>query len=112
MSAEFRNATRREIRHRIDITDSMTGQIAGQLTDLSSSGLMLSSPTALNLEALYQWRFTLPDASADDASLECGVQIIWLNSSAPGQYTAGARFILIEPTERERIRTWSTAANR
>lgn len=112
MSTEFRNAARREIRQHIDITDCMTGLVAGQLIDLSSSGLMLYPSAPLILEALYQWRFSLPQDDVIDDPLECGVQIIWLNSTGPDRCTAGARFILIEPAQRERIRQWSTGVCR
>ena len=105
--AEFRNDARRELRCRFEVIDSMTGLRVGHLIDLSATGLQAASDAPLTLDALYQWRFTLPEAAGEaPLEIECGVQVVWVGSPTPGQHTAGARFIQLSRPFRDRIRTW------
>ena len=107
-NAEYRNATRRDIHASFDVVDTMTGQRIGQLLDLSASGLQLNSLLPLMQDALYQWRFPLPAAGNQPAfEAECGIHVLWVSADAPGEYTAGGRFIQISREVRERIVAWA-----
>ncbi len=105
--SEYRNATRRELPTRVDVLDCMTGQLAGHIVDISASGLQLASPLPMTNDALYQWRFTLPFGEV----VECGVHVLWVSATRPGEYAAGARFILIPRVQQERIRIWCESAH-
>ena len=105
-NSEYRNATRRELDTRVDVLDCMTGQVAGHVIDISASGLQLASSLPMTSDALYQWRFTLPTGEV----VECGVHVLWVSATRPGEYAAGARFILIPRAQQERIRAWCESA--
>lgn len=107
-SADYRNATRRELRGSFEVTDCMTGLRVGHLIDLSGTGLQVATSAPLIQDALYQWRFPLPGAgSQTPTEVECGVHVLWISSEIPGEYTAGGRFIQLSREARERIRAWS-----
>ena len=107
-SAEYRNATRRELRGSFEVTDCMTGLRVGHLVDLSATGLQVATAAPLIQDALYQWRFPLPAAGNQPAfEAECGIHVLWVSADAPGEYTAGGRFIQISREVRERIVAWA-----
>ncbi len=107
-SAEYRNATRRDLKGSFEITDSMTGLRVGHLIDLSGTGLQVATSAPLIQDALYQWRFPLPATSGQQPiEVECGIHVLWISSETPGEYTAGGRFIQIARETRDRIRAWT-----
>lgn len=107
---EFRRARRRRAIARIDVVDAMTDAVIGQLGNLSESGLLLIAHAPLNEDALYQWRFRLPQPGGGDAEVECGAQVLWLDrSGASAQLWAGARFILLPKTAQQALNAWVDA---
>ena len=107
-SADYRNATRRELKGSFEVTDSMTGLRVGHLIDLSGTGVQVATGTPLIQDALYQWRFPLPSPGGQaPLEVECGIHVLWVSSETPGEYTAGGRFIQISRNTRDRIRAWS-----
>ncbi|TWI06181.1 PilZ domain-containing protein [Luteimonas cucumeris] len=109
-SPEFRRARRRRAIERIDVIDTMTGAVIGQLGNLSESGLLLTTSTPPREDALYQWRFNLPQPGGGAATIECGAQVLWLDrASASGQFWAGARFILLPKPAQEAVNAWIEA---
>jgi len=107
---EFRRARRRRAIARIDVVDAMTDAVIGQLGNLSESGLLLIANAPLNEDALYQWRFRLPQPGGGDAEIECGAQVLWLDrTSASGQLWAGARFILLPKAGHQALNAWVDA---
>lgn len=107
---EFRRAPRRKAIERIDVIDAMTEITIGQLSNLSESGVLLIANTPLREDALYQWRFLLPQPGGGDAMVECGAQVLWMDrASANGQLWAGARFILLPKTAHEALSAWVDA---
>lgn len=107
---EFRRARRRRAIERIDVIDSMTDTTIGQLGNLSESGLLLIANTPLREDALYQWRFLLPQPRGGDAPVECGAQVLWMDrASANGQLWAGARFVLVPKSAQEALNAWLEA---
>lgn len=105
MNEEFRNATRRELHTVVEVIDTMTGARCGRVVDLSSTGMQLAGSTPLTNDALYQWEFALPGGGLQRAVV-CGVHVLWTSTPAPGEYTAGVRFIQIDRASREAIRQW------
>lgn len=107
---EFRRARRRRAIERINVIDSMTDATIGQLGNLSESGLLLIGSAPLREDALYQWRFLLPQPGGGDALVECGAQVLWMDrASASGQLWAGARFILVPKSSHEALNAWIEA---
>ncbi len=107
---EFRRARRRKAIERINVVDAMTEVTIGQLGNLSESGVLLITSTPLREDALYQWRFLLPQPGGGDAMVECGAQVLWMDrASANGQLWAGARFILLPKAAHEALSAWVEA---
>lgn len=107
-SADYRNATRRDLKGSFEVTDSMTGLRVGHLIDLSGTGLQVATSAPLIQDALYQWRFPLPTTGGQQQiEVECGIHVLWVSSETPGEYTAGGRFIQISRNAREHIQAWS-----
>lgn len=107
MNAEFRRARRRRVIEQIEVVDSMTETVIGHLGNLSESGVLLIAHVPLREEALYQWRFNLPHPGGGAVAVECGAHLLWLDrASAPGQWWAGARFILLSKADTESVTSW------
>lgn len=107
MTSEFRRARRRRVIEQIEVLDVMTDRVIGRLGNLSESGVLLIANTPLREDALYQWRFSLPHPEGGAAQIECGAHLLWLDqASAPGQWWAGARFILLSKTATDIVTTW------
>ncbi len=107
MSSEFRRARRRRVIEQIEVVDAMTDMVIGRLGNLSESGVLLITNTALREDALYQWRFNLPHPNRGMVQIECGAHLLWLDqASAPGQWWAGARFILLSKTATDNVAAW------
>lgn len=110
MSAEYRRAPRRRVIEQIDVVDAMTDTVIGRLSNLSETGLLLIANAPLNEDALYQWRFNLPHPDGGAATIECGTHLLWLDrASAPGQWWAGARFILLSKQATDVVTAWIEA---
>lgn len=106
-SAEFRNATRREVDGVFEVVDTMTELRVGQLVDLSSTGLQVLCQGPLQEDALYQWRFAIPGAGGQPArEVECGIHVLWVSAEMPGRYEVGGRFIQISSEAKQDIMAW------
>lgn len=103
---EYRRARRRKPSQKIDIIDSMTTQIVGQLGDLSETGMLLFASRPLTSDALYQFRFRL-SAHGGTQTVEVGAHELWSDdAAAPGQIWAGLRFIDVSHGDLGCIRRW------
>ena len=108
MIQEFRRARRRKALQLIEVTDAMSGLVVGRLGNLSETGMLLIGSAALQEDALYQFTFTLPDAS--DSRVEVGAHLLWLDSAnREGNHWAGFRFIAVAPSLAQRLRDWVEA---
>lgn len=106
-ASEFRRARRRRVIEQIEVVDAMTEMVIGRLGNLSESGVLLIANAPLREDALYQWRFNLPHPGGGVVPIECGAHLLWVDrASAPGQWWAGARFILLSKTATEGVTAW------
>lgn len=106
MINEFRRARRRKVPDTIHVTDTMTEDVVGRIGNVSESGMLLIASAPLVEDALYQFRFSLPNPGADSV-VEIGVHLLWLDrASAPGQAWAGFRFIAIADDQLAKLRAW------
>lgn len=104
MHRDSRRMQRRTVTVPIDVVDAMTEQTVGNLFNLSVGGLLLIASVELSEDALYQFRFLLPDGG--DA-IEAGAHVLWReDASASGQYWVGLRFLGLAPEATRRLREW------
>jgi hypothetical protein len=107
---EFRRARRRKVSDTILVTDAMTDSVVGRVGNLSETGMLLIASAPLVEDALYQFRFSLPDARGRENVFEVGAHLLWLDhASAPGQAWTGFRFIAVAPEQAEELRQWIEA---
>lgn len=108
---EYRRARRRKVDQGIEVLDTMTERVVGQLSDLSENGLLLIAHQPLKSDALYQFRFRLPDPRGGAAHVvEVGAHELWSDpAAAPGQIWTGFRFIDISPGDLVFLRSWVAA---
>ena len=109
MNTDFRRARRRKV-HGIEVTDTMTGEMVGYLSNLSETGMLLILGQPLTSDALYQMRFTLPRDVAATRPVEVGAHELWSDeAAATGQVWTGFRFIDVSPEDVAYIRDWVDA---
>jgi hypothetical protein len=97
---------RRAVAGVTDVVDVMTGEVVGQLGNLSVGGMLLiaHSPPLVE-DALYQLRFALP--GEDGRELEVGAHVLWRDdASAPGQSWVGLRFLGLSPEAIRALGDW------
>ncbi|MGH8032077.1 MAG: PilZ domain-containing protein [Luteimonas sp.] len=107
MISEFRRTRRRKAADTILVTDTMSERVVGRIGNLSESGMLLMASEPLVDDALYQFRFALPDGRGHKTAIEIGVHLLWTDhASAPGQAWAGFRFIAVDEPHMTRLRSW------
>lgn len=110
MINEFRRARRRKAPGTILVVDAMTERVVGRVGNLSETGMLLMAGAPLVDDALYQFRFSLPDASGEETTVEVGAHLLWMDqASAPGQVWAGFRFIGLTEYQAIPLRAWIDA---
>lgn len=68
--------------------------------------LMIASVPMVD-EALFQFRFAIPGPNGQPQQLDVGAHLLWHEeSSAPGQYWTGFRFLTLSQEHRVLLRTW------
>ncbi len=109
-TTDYRRAKRRKVGFNIDVTDTMTGEVVGKLSNLSETGMLLVLGKALTSDALYQLRFALPLDAGGGRTVEVGAHELWSDdAAAPGQVWTGFRFIDVAPSDVAFIREWVDA---
>lgn len=108
MGIEQRRNPRRVVEGRIDVYDTIAECSAGILGDVSSGGMLLIASSPLPVDALFQFRFSLPDGGRMLPAVEVGAHVLWqAPAGAPGQHYAGMRFIGLEPSVARMLKQWS-----
>ena len=106
-NTEYRRAKRKRASEAIDVVDTMTEQVVGRIGNISETGMMMLATSALMDDALFQFRFTLPDGTTRGRSIEVGSHQLWSDAAnVPGQFWAGFRFIDISPDDAVVLRAW------
>ena len=107
MNEQRRRSTRKSADGVIQVTDAMTGVVVGRISNLSIDGLLLLANGPVRENALFQFSFTLPDATGRAMPLEIGVHEQWTEpANAPGQFWSGFRIIDIAPPEAQLLARW------
>jgi len=105
---ENRRSRRKSTRQTIAVTNAFTGEVVGDVGNLSIDGMLLIANRALPDHALYQLSFELPGRNGAPARhLEVGVHEQWTEpAAAPDQFWAGFRIIDIGPDDRVALAAW------
>ena len=108
MGIESRRQARRTVPGMMEVYDTITEETVGCLGNVSVGGMSLIANRPLIDDALYQFRFALPDDVGETQPLEVGAHVLWVDdASAPGQSWVGLRFIGLSPDATRRLRLWT-----
>ena len=108
MGIESRRQARRTVPGMMEVYDTITEEPVGYVGNVSVGGMLLIANRTLTDDALYQFRFALPDDMGDTLPLEVGAHVRWVDdASAPGQSWAGLRFLGLSPEVTRRLRWWT-----
>lgn len=107
MSDEYRRARRRKVGYNVEVYDTMCEEVIGRLSNLSETGMLLIMNRAVNSDALFQLRLSLPDAMGVTKSIDIGAHELWSDEAiAAGQIWTGFRFIDVSQVDVSFIRDW------
>ena len=107
MTTEQRRSKRKPPDQEIEVVNAMTGHVVGRIGNLSCDGMMLVANELLRDDALYQFTFSLPDASGEKSALEVGMHEQWSEpAGVANQYFAGFRIIDISERDQELLQQW------
>lgn len=107
MNQEFRRSRRRKVVDAITVTDTMTAQPIGQVSNLSETGMMMIANVPMVEDGLYQFSFALQVGAGSPVAVEVGAHLLWLDqASTPGQSWVGLRFIGLDEGQLARMREW------
>ena len=92
----------------MEVFDTITEDTIGYLGNVSAGGMLLIANRSLPEDALFQFRFSLPDDTGDVQPLEVGAHVLWQDAaSAPGQSWVGLRFLGLSPAATQRLRQFA-----
>lgn len=105
---EHRRSQRKRASQTIPVTNSLSGEIIGTISNLSVDGLMLVGTRAFREDALYQLQFQLTLAEgAPPRAIEVGVHEQWQEPSRfGGQFFVGFRIIDVGPEDLHALQSW------
>lgn len=110
MTDESRRASRRRLDQVVSVHDTVTEEVIGRLINLSETGMSMIAHRPIVDDALYQLRFSLPDANHLPQAIDVGAHELWATqAAAPGQVWVGFRFIALSTAHLARIRDWVNA---
>lgn len=103
---EHRRSKRRSVETAIPVINTMTGQVMGQIGNLSVDGLMLIASRPVKNNALYQLSFHIEDNRGVPVAIEVGCHEQWSEVAQTGQYWAGFRIIDIAARDLDLLAAW------
>lgn len=105
--SDARRRPRRSVTDTVEVIDSMSDRVIGQLGNVSETGMLLLASAPLVDDALYQVRFNLSGMGPQRGRVEVGVHLLWQeHASATGKSWAGFRFINLPEPGRQHLRDW------
>lgn len=111
MGIESRRQPRRAVPGMVTVFDTISEETVGHLGNLSVGGMLLVANRSLPDDALFQFRFNLPDDIGAAQPLEVGAHVLWqARAGAPGQSWIGMRFLGLSPDALRRLRNWAELA--
>ena len=95
-----RRIDRKILRPPVLVFDAMSGERVGQIGNISSQGLMVICPNAVDEGLLFQLNFTLPADDRTTRSFTIGAHCLWCSEAeSTGTYWAG--FEIMDITEED-----------
>ncbi|WP_374249051.1 PilZ domain-containing protein [Thermomonas sp.] len=108
MGIESRRQPRRAVPGMVEVVDSILEEAVGYVGNVSVGGMLLIANRNLPDNALFQFRFQLPDGLPGAQPLEVGAHVLWQDKAgAPGQSWVGLRFLGLSPEATRRLRNWA-----
>jgi hypothetical protein len=102
-TTEQRKKRRVVISDRVDVSDAHSGNIMGQLVNLSIDGFMLVGSGCIKPGTLYQLKIPL-DAESQPQLLLVGAECLWCHdANESGAYWSGFHIIDISPEHRQAL---------
>ena len=103
-----RRHPRRAVPGIVNVFDTIIEENIGHLGNISAGGMLLIANRNLPADALFQFRFWLPDDLGASQTIEAGAHLLWIDAaSTPGQHWAGLRFLGLSPTAIRRLHLWT-----
>lgn len=88
------------------IHNAMTGELVGELVNITVEGLMLISDHEMDTNSIFQFRLEIPDGVAAANSLEIGVDCLWSRAAENfSRHWSGYQIIDASPEALETIST-------
>ena len=102
-TADQRHSQRVTIPEQPQVINAHTGDIAGQLVNLSVDGLMLSSNFQIKCESILQLRIPLLIAG-QEVEISLGAESLWSeDANGSGTYWTGFQIIDISPEDKQTL---------
>lgn len=100
--SEQRKQQRKQIATRLPVIDVNTGNVVGDLANISSEGFMVLARTPLPTGSVFQLSAALPKVMRSVDTLYFGAECLWCNAAeSPGHYWIGFHLIDISPQDQE-----------
>lgn len=97
-----RKLKRRQLIYYLSVFERNTGQLMGQLVDLTIDGMMLTSEQVIEDNITFEFRMVLPDVIEGNNKITFDAQSMWCRKDVnPHFYDIGFRFTRISPKARE-----------
>lgn len=110
--SDARRQPRRAVVNAVEVINTMTDRVMGQLGNVSETGMLLLTNTPLIDDALYQVRFNLSGSGRQQGVVEVGVHLLWQDGAgSAGKTWAGFRFINLPEPWRQNLREWLANAH-
>ena len=102
---EMRSHNRVEVSEVIHVTDRQTGEVLGQLVNISEEGFMLLGAKPVAEDNIFQLSLGFDDSSGNSSPIQIGVESLWCHASADQtQFWSGFYIIDISDEDLERVR--------
>ncbi len=96
---EKRINPRKRVNEKIEVVDNNTGTRLGFLVNISATGLMLLSDTALSPNQLFQLSLVPPSPLGGVATVDFGAECLWAQDSDSDGSPCWAGFQIIDISE-------------
>jgi len=102
---EMRSHNRIEVSEVIHVTDRQTGEVLGQLVNISEEGFMLLGAKPVAEDNIFQLSLQFDNGSDNNSPIQIGVESLWCHASADQtQFWSGFYIIDISDEDLERVR--------
>jgi hypothetical protein len=100
--SERRKVRRRYLLYYSRVFDAQTGDLLGNLVDITPLGTMLVSEMPIPTDTVFRLKLELSEDIADKPFLECTAKSTWCQPDiAPGSYNTGFQMLDITPQDME-----------